>query len=177
MNLKKLKIINIISLFALSFLWHFIYKWFPNTITSIFFPVNESIWEHMKIIFNSFVIISLLSIYICKKKNIIISNKYFEIFVKSLLGIIFYLIIFIPVYKLIGESMIFSIGLMLLTYILMETLGYKILNYKELNLGIPSIIAIIIMYIVFGILTYKPMHNFVFYDESYQEYGILSKNK
>ena len=54
MNLKKLKVINIVIVFLLSFLAHNLYKWFPNTFTAIFFPVNESIFEHMKIIATSF---------------------------------------------------------------------------------------------------------------------------
>lgn len=30
---------------------HFVYTLFPNPITALFSPVNESLWEHLKIIF------------------------------------------------------------------------------------------------------------------------------
>ena len=53
MKLKTIKIISILGIFIISFLSHFIYQIIPNFITSIFFPVNESIFEHMKIIFTS----------------------------------------------------------------------------------------------------------------------------
>ena len=53
MTLKKWKIISCIGIFLLSVLFHFIYDWFPNFFTSLFSPVNESIWEHNKIIVGS----------------------------------------------------------------------------------------------------------------------------
>lgn len=30
---------------------HFLYQWLPNVLTSVFSPVNESLWEHVKLIF------------------------------------------------------------------------------------------------------------------------------
>ena len=95
MTLKKIKIINVVFLFLLSFLWHFMYDWFSNTIFALVFPVNESIWEHMKIIYYCLLLGSILEFVLCKKNNIKINNFYIEAMIKSLLGVIFYLIIFI----------------------------------------------------------------------------------
>lgn len=41
MNLKNIKIINVIGVFALSFLFHFMYEWWPNVVTSIFFQLMK----------------------------------------------------------------------------------------------------------------------------------------
>lgn len=30
---------------------HFLYKWQPNAVTALFSPVNESLWEHVKLVF------------------------------------------------------------------------------------------------------------------------------
>ncbi len=30
---------------------HFIYEWMPNAVTALFSPVNESLWEHVKLVF------------------------------------------------------------------------------------------------------------------------------
>lgn len=30
---------------------HFLYKWWPNAFTALFSPVNESLWEHVKLVF------------------------------------------------------------------------------------------------------------------------------
>ena len=162
---SKKNIFMIIFLFLLSFLWHFMYDWFPSVLTSIFFPVNESIWEHMKIIFYCLFIGSVLE----KKGN----NYYLNILVKSLVGVLFYLIIFIPLYLIFGESMFISISLMLFTYIIMELLGIKISKQEELNIIVLPIIIIILISILFSILTYYPLHNFLFFDSVKLGYGIL----
>lgn len=163
--MSKKNIFMIIFLFLLSFLWHFMYDWFPCVLTSIFFPVNESIWEHMKIIFYCLLIGSVLE----KKGN----NYYLNILVKPLVGVLFYLIIFIPLYLIFGESMFISLSLMLFTYIIMELLGIKISKQEELNIKVLPIIIIILISILFSILTYYPLHNFLFFDSVKLGYGIL----
>ena len=30
---------------------HFLYEWQPNAVTALFSPVNESLWEHVKLVF------------------------------------------------------------------------------------------------------------------------------
>ena len=173
MSLKKIKIINVVFLFLLSFLWHFVYDWFPNNIFALFFPVNESIWEHMKIIYFCLFMGSILEFVLCKKNNIKINNFYIEAMVKSILGVTFYLIIFIPLYLWLGESMFISISLMLITYIFMEYIGYKILTGEEMNINILPVIIIALGCIMFVILTFYPLHNFLFFDEVKFGYGIL----
>ena len=59
MTLKKWKVISVILIFLFSSLFHFIYDWFPTFFTSLFFPVNESIWEHNKIIVMSFLVLAI----------------------------------------------------------------------------------------------------------------------
>ncbi len=162
---SKKNIFMIIFLFLLSFLWHFMYDWFPCVLTSIFFPVNESIWEHMKIIFYCLFIGGVLE----KKGN----NYYLNILVKPLVGVLFYLIIFIPLYLIFGESMFISLSLMLFTYIIMELLGIKISKQEELNIKALPIIIIILISILFSILTFYPLHNFLFFDSVKLGYGIL----
>ena len=173
MNLKKIKIINVIFLFVLSFLWHFGYNLFPNNFTALFFPVNESIWEHMKIIYGCILVGSVLQYFLCKKYKIKINNIYIEAMTKSLLGVIFYLIIFIPLYLFIGENMFVSISLMLITYVFMELLGLKILKGEEYNINILPVIIIVLGFLLFVILTFYPPHNMLFFDEVKIGYGIL----
>lgn len=173
MTLKKVKILNVLFLFSLSFLWHFVYQLIPFKLTAIFFPVNESIWEHMKIIYGTFIVVSIIQIIICKKFKININNKYIEMITKAILGVIFYLIIFIPVYKIIGENMIFAISLMFITYLVMEFFSIKILESPELNINILPIIIIILGFVLFGLLTFYPAHTSIFFDDKSLGYGIL----
>lgn len=175
LTLKKIKIFNVVIFFVLSFLWHFIYDLIPNFVTAIFFPVNESIWEHMKIIFGVIIFGSLISLILMQKFKIKYNNFYVEIVTKGILGVIFYLAIFIPLYNWLGENMFISIGLMLITYIVMEFIGYKILLLDELDIKILPIILIVLCYILFALLTFYPPHNTIFFDEIKLIYGIPEK--
>ena len=95
MTLKKIKIINVVFLFLLSFLWHFMYDLLPNNFFALFFPVNESIWEHMKIIYYCLLLSSVLEFILYHKFKIKVNNFYISSMVKSVLGVIIYLIILI----------------------------------------------------------------------------------
>ena len=173
MNLKKIKIINVIGVFALSFLFHFMYEWWPNVVTSIFIPVNESIWEHMKIFVSAILVWGLVDKFLLDKFNIYYNNHFFSAVLTSILSIALYLIIYLPLYKIFGETMFISIGLMLLVYAFMAYVSYKILSENELNINkVFLIIVIIVTYVSFGLLTYKPPKYFLFYDTNKKKYGI-----
>ena len=52
--MRKFPLILKIVLFQLLFLLlHYLYDWFPNSITTIFSGINESVYQHMKICFSS----------------------------------------------------------------------------------------------------------------------------
>ena len=98
MTLKKLKLINIVVIFLLSFLAHNLYEWVPNTFTSIFFPVNESIFEHMKIIATCFLFYGFFEFFLLQFLHISFSNYLFSLIVCIISGILFYLLLFLPIY-------------------------------------------------------------------------------
>lgn len=176
MKLKTIKIISAIGLFALSFLSHFIYDWFPNVITSIFFPVNESIWEHMKMLFTTIIMYGIIDYILLKKNNIYINNFKAQLFFTAFISIPIYLIFFLPIYSIIGENVFVSISLMLVVYIIISYISYKMLLSDDfVILNKISVYLIIIMYFIFTYLTYFPIHNYLFYDTNNDSYGIEKK--
>lgn len=173
MSLKRIKIISVIGTFLLCFLVHFMYEWFPNTLFSIFFSVNESIWEHMKMLFTGILLYGIIEYIILTKNNIKFNNFLFSKFIEALLSIPIYLIIYLPIYYRFGEKMIFNFIIMIITFSIVEFVGYKILQLKPIkNINIISIILIIICYIIFGYLTYNPIKNQLFLDTKDEKYGI-----
>ena len=173
MSLKTIKIIGFFVIFLLCFPFHFLYDWLPNSLFSIFFPVNESIWEHMKLIYTSFVFYGIFDYLLLKKNKINFNNFLIQLFLIPIIAIFIYLIIFIPIYKIIGENMIISIGLLAVVILIEQILSYFILQYKEIKYqNIIGIIGIILIYIIFGYLTYKPIENYIFYDTVKDKYGI-----
>ena len=172
-KLIKIKIIATIGIFIISFLSHFMYTIFPNTITSILFPVNESIFEHMKIIFTSTIIYSIIDYILLKKENISTDNFWIQLLLTSFLGIIIYLILYLPIRYTIGEYLPISILLLFITYAIMQIVSYYLLTKEKIPYPNKlTILLIIIIYIIFAILTYNPPHNDLFLDTSTSTYGI-----
>lgn len=51
LNYKRFVWLGVPFVFIVGSLLHFAYDLFPNVIVSLFVPINESIWEHTKLIF------------------------------------------------------------------------------------------------------------------------------
>ncbi len=166
-------LINTIGTFLLCFLTHFLYTWFPNPIFSIFFPVNESIWEHMKMLYTTILMYGILEYFLLKKFNIIHHNFLLTTFGKALISIPIYLIMFLPFYYNFGENMLVTFLILFITILVVNYLGAKILNLNPINYQkIMAGIFIIIVYILMGILTYKPPKTDLFFDTKEEKYGI-----
>ena len=178
MNLKKIKLIAVIGIFIISIISHFAYELFPNILFSFFFPINESIWEHMKILFTSTLLYGLIDYLLLKKNNIKYNNFSFQLYFTAFSSIPIYLVIYLPIYKLIGENLFISITLMILVYILEQYISFHILKEKEFKiLNIISVPIIIIIYLGFIYLTYNPPHTYVFYDIINEKYSINEYKK
>jgi len=173
MNLRTIKFFAIINIFIISFPIHFLYKFFPNQIISIFFPVNESIFEHLKIIFTSILIYGIIDYILLKINNIKYHNFPLQLFFTSFISIIIFITLYLPIHFIIGEYLIITLVLLFIIYIISQIISYKILTYKQIPyLNLISIPLIIIIYIIFNIYTQNPLHNFFFYDTNKNIYGI-----
>lgn len=172
--MKKIKIIGVIVTFLLTVLYHFLYKWFPNPIFEIFFPVNESIWEHMKLLYSGILTFNIIEYIIYRKKNINTNNFFTVTFLMMITSIILYLIIYLPLYDMFGENMIISISLLVIVIILEQIFSYYLLNYGKENklLNKISIILIILGYVTLLSLTINPPRNYIFYDIVEHKYGV-----
>jgi len=176
-SLKRLKVIDVFIIFALCFLTHFIYSWFPNTLFSIFFPVNESIWEHMKMLFSAIIIFSVVDFILLKVFEIEYRNFITSIFLSAVLSIIIFLAIYLPLYYFIGENMVLNLTVLFVSIVFSQAVSYFVLESKDYGLlNYVSLIGIIFSYIVFGILTYYPPTEDLFYDPIDEKFGINTYN-
>lgn len=92
-QLKRYTIIGVIFVLITGTLAHFIYEWTGNNfITGLFTPVNESTWEHMKLLFFPMLLYSFFMIPKFKKRyRCIASSMYCGILLgTSLIPVIFY---------------------------------------------------------------------------------------
>lgn len=173
MKLKKLKILGVIIAFLLAFPLHFLHDKFPTFITSIIAPVNESIAEHMKILFGAILFSGIIQkiIVLVKKspyKNICISN-----IIAAVSSIPIFLIIYLPVYYSIGENLPLTIFIMFIVIVISQIITYYIVNInKDFKVENLAIVFVIIIYTIFGLLTYYPPKNRLFKDPLTNSYGI-----
>jgi len=177
MTLKWIKIVAVFGVFILCFPFHFMYEWFTNTLFSIFFPVNESVWEHMKMLFSAIVVYGVIDYFVIKFFNQKRNNFVISLFISSLASIPIFLIIYLPFYYLLGENIILNIGVLFIAISISQVISYFILksdNFKKL--GMISVIGIILVYIVFGLLTYNPPINDLFFDPTNEKYGLNTYN-
>ncbi len=173
MNNKKIIYINTILLFLLMFISHNLYKWLPNDVFAIFFPVNESIWEHMKMIYTTIIAYIPLELIILNKLKINNNNLLLSSYIAGMINIIIELILFVPIYKLIGENLPITLVTLLISIFISQYISFNILDKPYIkNSNIISIFLIIFTFILMGILTYNPPKNFLFFDPIKEKYGI-----
>lgn len=167
---KKI-ILSSFIIFILSTLFHSLYNYLPCFLTSIIVPVNESIFEHMKMIFTSHMFYLLIKILFNKKHE---NNLISSFVIASLFNIVIFLIIYIPIYLLFGEKLVVTLILYFITILISNYLMYKIQN-KKINSKINkySVYIIPLVYIVFTLFTYFPLKNMLFLDPTTNTYGII----
>ena len=121
---KKFVIINTFLTFALGFLVHGMYSWFPNIFTSIF-PVNESLYEHVKLVYLSpiFSVLILGAFYKYK-----IHNIFFGMFISLLFNILFFYMLYLPIYYLLGNSMIMTLTVYFISIVASNYIYYLIIK-------------------------------------------------
>lgn len=172
-NFKYILISSII-IFALNFLAHFVFDIFQNDIIAVFFPTNESIFQHMKMIFTCFFIFYFILFIVRRKfhfENVFLANL-----IASISTIAFFLIIYIPVYLRFGEHMIFTFILLFISILFGQYISSSFLRKKDYKqIDILSIILISIIFIILGYLTYHPMENFIFWDPQHETYERVLK--
>ena len=173
MNLKKMIFINSIAIFLLCFVTHFAYDLLPNPLFAVFFPVNESIWEHMKMLYTTILIYGIIEYFVYKKFNLKYHNFTLTLFLKAFLAIPIYLALYLPIFYNFGENMILNFAILIITIFIVNLIGYFILKFKNFEYqNILGIILIISIYVIMIILTYKPPKMDIFFDPKEEKYGL-----
>ena len=173
MNKKIINIIGTIFIFLIGFILHNLYDWFPNFITIIFAPINESIFEHIKLMLTSYMLWIIIKSLILKKYDLSENNFLFKELLTVIFEIVLFLAIFVPIYNKFGENLMIT----LLIYFITISIG-QILNYfitfknDHKSIKILSFIAIIIIYLITTYLTYKPLITGFFLDPTNNSYGL-----
>lgn len=158
-------------LFIIGSLMHFVYDWSGNlTIVGILAPVNESIWEHLKMASWPILIWWLTGYFLLSNRNTISSSQWFVSCAVAELGCLLVIISFYYTYTgALGiESLILDIFSLLLGISVGQILALHIFKFAKTNknslfLAITFIILLAIAFIAF---TFVPPHIPLFKDFS-----------
>jgi hypothetical protein len=162
----------ILATIALGTLWHFVYQLSgDNFIVGMIAPINESVWEHLKIVFFPFIIIGLLGHIIIRPHK---TNYWTGQLVGSLAGM---LVVFFGFYlysSIFGESLIIDILLYYVSIIIaMFVAWWIVINTKKIKwLEAISIVGLVLISIILIYLTISPPSLSPFIEESSGQYGI-----
>ena len=163
-HLKRYTMIGIFFVLTIGTLAHFLYDWTVNNhIVGLFTPINESIWEHMKLLFFPMLIYSLIMILKFHRKYSCITSAFsFGILVGAFLIPLFY---YAYTYILGKNVFILDISIFILSIIIAFWLSYKLTLSRKLE-SFTSLLCILmcILFICFLVFTYHPPDAAIFQD-------------
>ena len=115
---------------------HFLYEWSGNTFTAFFCPVNESVWEHLKLLFFPFLFLTLWNYLRNKPKA---SSYFFYRFLSVVCGMLSMITLFYTYTGIIGRNfLLFDILIFILSIIITLRL---ISTFTKHFPSVPSITA------------------------------------
>jgi hypothetical protein len=172
---ENIAFLGFLSTVVLGTLFHFAFAFSGyNTLVGAFTPVNESIWEHLKLLLFPTIIISIPEYFIYgKKKNSFIISK----IISLLIGLIFIVTAYYTYSGALGyESFIVDIFIFIISAAITEfatcvLTKRKIVAYNDTNTIILILIltAIIILFVYF---TFDPPTIELFRDPISEDFGI-----
>lgn len=171
-SVSKFQIISAIFVMILGTLLHFTYNWSNNNLfVGAFSAVNESTWEHLKLLFFPMLLTTIFGYFYIGKNipNFVCAKTL------AILTAIFFTIVFFYTYTgILGTNYAFlNIATFLFSVVLGEFLAYKIMLSNLSCNNTIAIIILVILFFYFIIFTYYPPKIGLFKDPLTGQYGIF----
>lgn len=173
-KILRFQIFSVIFTWILGTILHFLYEWSgDNKIIASFSAVNESTWEHLKLVFFPMLITTIVGFLVIGKDN----KKFWCAKTIGIILAMSFIIVFFYTYTgIIGTNFaILDIGSFFVAVILGEYFAYKIMTNDEYKLKCNkriAVIGLICILLCFIIFTYLPPHIGLFKDPISNGYGI-----
>ena len=173
-KLIKSQLIVILFSLILGTLLHFTYEWSGNNLfVGSFSAVNESVWEHLKLVFYPMLIAMIIEYFFVKQDV----NNYIEAKTIGIFTAIFFIIVSFYTYSgVIGTSVIvIDIIIFIISIILGEYVAYRLMKRENESTVLTtslSIIILLFLLLCFIIFTYIPPEVNLFRDITTGMYGM-----
>lgn len=172
-NYRKL-IITTLLLVMMGTLLHFVYDFSNHSpVVGIIAPVNESVWEHLKLLFWPFIIFSFVDYFINKNH---LGNSFTITLICVAMGMLLIVFLFYTYTGIIGKNfliidiLIFVIALTASNYLYFKMMNDSSLQNDKINMI--SLILLISLMLIFVFFTFDPPQIPLFMDPLTSRYGI-----
>jgi hypothetical protein len=167
------ELIGMIFIIFLGSALHFTFDLSGNQqIVGVFSAVNESVWEHLKLAFWPALFYMIIEYRLLKK---LANNFFFSKTLGACLMIIIIPIVFYTYTAVTGESIfIIDISIFVIAVIIGQLSSLKLLTHRKLpeNFNRISLIALVLLALVFILVTFYPPQLPIFRDPITGKYGI-----
>ena len=174
-KLRCYHIIGTLFVIVIGSLLHYVYKWSGNNkLVGVFGAVNESTWEHMKLLFWPMVLFTLVEFFAYggEYPNFIGVKA-----ISLLIGLIAIPAIFYTYTGIVWENyLIADILVFIISVMLAYIISYYLLNKTDVSscksANIIGIAVFVLLAVCFTVFTFKPPKIALFLDPSQDLYGI-----
>ena len=138
---------------------HFLYDFLPNPVTALFSPINESIWEHLKIIYWPY-LIAMLAVTGKSGRG----SRGGWLFSLLVISVALLIVGYVYHISLGGTSMAFDVGL----YVILMALGFFLPGRLKATTGhsAPVFFLVVLLGVALILFTFLPPDNILFADLS-----------
>lgn len=155
-------------------LLHFVYEWKPNTLTALFGAVNESTWEHLKLLFWPTLVFGIAEYFLYGRE---LDNFVPTKVVSILLGMTAIVVLFYT-YTGIWGTHVMWMDIAIFVIAVLISYSYTAWQLQKLH-PTPSSIQVVValllllaLLLVFVFFTYTPPHIPLFADPTTGSYGV-----
>ena len=170
--------VGLAAIFGIGALWHYIYEWLPWKPYAWLFPINESVWEHVKMLIWPSVILFIVQYFVIGKKF----NKFIIAKTEGLFAGV--LALFSFWYTLQGafgaSGLWFGISNFLFAVCVQQVTSYIIITIRseldeklKMILNIVSLVAVGLLLVAVIVITYVQPAFPIFYDTANAVYGFV----
>jgi hypothetical protein len=170
----KFEILCAVFVMILGTLLHFTFEWSHNNlVVGAFSAVNESTWEHLKLVFFPMLLTTIIGYFYTKSS---ISNYLCAKTQGILIAISFIIIFFYTYTGIIGTNFaILDIASFFVAVILGEYYSYKKIKSHSSCNNLVAIIILIILFLCFIIFTFAPPTIALFKAPVTNNFGIINQ--
>lgn len=171
-KLLKFQIFSVIFTWILGTILHFTYEWSnQNAIVAAFSAVNESTWEHLKLLFFPMIITTIIGSFYLKS-----NDEYKNFLCAKTVGILsalsFVIVFFYTYTGIIGTNFaVLDIGSFFVGVLLGEYVAYRLMKSSMKCDKLVASIILIILFVCFVSFTYNAPHIGLFRDPVNGIYG------